>query len=170
MSPEELRQQEVDELLHFAAADGDVDMLQDALARVRSSLPRQRARRRRRARARPSALTRARRRQGADVHSRDRSVYNQTALHAASQFGAGHTSTARALLAAGADVNARSSENSTALHEAAFWAHAVPPGAAARRTRTRARAQRSAGADARGAGRGRTWCGCCSTAGRTPSR
>jgi hypothetical protein len=66
MSPEELRQQEVDELLHFAAADGDVDMLQDALARVRSSLPRQCARRRRRARApvrpdaRPAAAGRGR--------------------------------------------------------------------------------------------------------------
>jgi len=94
MTPAQLHQQELDELLHFCAREGEVDMMIEAVNR------------------------------GANVGSVDRQVYNQTALHAACESGNGHVDVIEELVKSGADINARSINNSTALHEAAYWAHA----------------------------------------------
>jgi len=87
------RQLELDELLWFAAEHGELDLARQALH------------------------------DGANVSSNDADFYNQTALHCASQFLAGHPAMVELLVEHGADVNARSCHNNTAMHEAAYWGY-----------------------------------------------
>jgi hypothetical protein len=93
LSREEERQLELDELLWFAAEHGELNLAREALDA------------------------------GANVSSRNRDFYNQTALHCAAQFNAGHPEMVELLVSRGADVNARNCHNNTALHEAAYWAY-----------------------------------------------
>jgi hypothetical protein len=91
LTAEEERQLELDELLWFAAEQGEVGLAIEALQA------------------------------GANVSSTNPEFYNQTALHCASQFQAGHPRILEVLVQHGADVNARNCYNNTALHEAAYW-------------------------------------------------
>lgn len=93
LTADEERQLELDELLWFAVEHGEMELARQAIE------------------------------DGANVSSRNSEFHNQTALHCASQFGAGHPCMVKLLVSHGADVNARNCYNNTALHEAAFWGY-----------------------------------------------
>ena len=89
----EERQLELDELLWFAVEHGEIELARQAIT------------------------------DGANVSSTNADFYNQTALHCASQFLAGHPAMIELLVSHGADVNARNCHNNTALHEASYWGY-----------------------------------------------
>ena len=89
------RQLELDELLWFAAEHGELDLARQALQ------------------------------DGANISSTNDEFYNQTALHCATQFLAGHPAMVELLVEHGADVNARNCHNNTPMHEAAYWGYST---------------------------------------------
>jgi hypothetical protein len=91
LTPEEERQLELDELLWFAAEQGEEGLVIEAIQA------------------------------GANVSSMNPEFYNQTAMHCAAQFQAGHPRIIQLLVEHGADINARNCYNNTPLHEAAYW-------------------------------------------------
>lgn len=97
LTPEEERQLELDELLWFAAEQGEEGLVIEAIQA------------------------------GANVSSTNLDFYNQTAMHCAAQFQAGHPGILQLLVEHRADVNARNCYNNTALHEAAYWGKDAQP-------------------------------------------
>jgi hypothetical protein len=97
LTPEEERQLELNELLWFAAEQGEEGLVIEAIQA------------------------------GASVSSMHPESYNQTAMHCAAQFQAGHPRILQLLVEHGADVNARNCYNNTPLHEAAYWGKDAQP-------------------------------------------
>ena len=97
LTPEEERQLELDELLWFAAEQGEEGLVIEAIQA------------------------------GVSVSSMHPESYNQTAMHCAAQFQAGHPRILQLLVEHGANVNARNGYNNTPLHEAAYWGKDAQP-------------------------------------------